>query len=50
MSEGAEGGLPLVRFLDGMHCFDEICTELEMSEGAVEAKIRGVGEVQIFGR
>lgn len=50
VSEEREQGLPLVRFLDGMHCFDEICTELGMSERVVEGKIRGVGEVQVFSR
>jgi hypothetical protein len=50
VSDGVESGLPLVKFLDGMHCFDEICTELGMSEKAVEGKIRGVGEVQVFSR
>ena len=39
-----ESGLPLVRFLDGMHCFDEICSELSLPEKVVEGKIRGVGE------
>jgi len=50
VSDGPEGGLPLVKFLDGMHCFDEICTELGMNEKAVEGKIKGVGEVQVFSR
>ena len=39
-----ESGLSLVRFLDGMHCFDEICSELSLPEKVVEGKIRGVGE------
>lgn len=39
-----EVGLPLLRFLDGMHCFDEICCELELPEKVVEGKIRGIGE------
>ena len=39
-----ENGLPLVRFLDGMHSFDEICSELSLPERVVEGKIRGVGE------
>lgn len=39
-----ETGLALVRFLDGMHCFDEICSELSLAEKVVEGKIRGVGE------
>ncbi|KAF1988671.1 nitrogen permease regulator 2, partial [Aulographum hederae CBS 113979] len=32
--------LPMARFLDGMHCFDEICTELGLSEREAERKIR----------
>jgi hypothetical protein len=39
-----ESGLSLVRFLDGMHCFDEICSELSLPERVIEGKIRGVGE------
>ena len=39
-------GLPLMRFLDGMSCFDEICTELEISERELENKIRGLGGVE----
>jgi hypothetical protein len=37
-------GLPLLRFLDGRHSFDEICTELELPEKVVEEKIRGMGD------
>ncbi|KAF2115126.1 nitrogen permease regulator 2-domain-containing protein [Lophiotrema nucula] len=33
----------LVKFLDGMHCFDEICTETGVGEGEVERRIKGVG-------
>ncbi|KAF2820583.1 nitrogen permease regulator 2 [Ophiobolus disseminans] len=36
--------LPLLRFLDGMHCFDEICTELCLAERVVEGRVRGMGE------
>jgi hypothetical protein len=39
-----ENGLPLLRFLDGMHCFDEICTELHLPERVVESKVRSMGE------
>lgn len=39
-----EHGLQLVNFLDGMHNFDEICSELSLPEKVVEGKIRGVGE------
>lgn len=43
--------LPLAKFLDGMHCFDEICTELQNSERRVLEKIRGsYGDVQIIHR
>ncbi|PVI06762.1 nitrogen permease regulator 2 [Periconia macrospinosa] len=45
-----EQGLPLVKFLDGMHCFDEICTELALGEKVVEVKVRSLGEVQVFSR
>lgn len=38
------GGLPLLKFLDGMHCFDEICTELGLAEKEVEGKVRAMGE------
>ncbi|KAF2017543.1 NPR2-domain-containing protein [Aaosphaeria arxii CBS 175.79] len=47
---GGSGGLPLMRFLDGMHAFDEICMELGLSEKVVERKIRGVGDVQVIYR
>lgn len=39
-----ENALPLLKYLDGMHCFDEICTELGLSEKVVEGKVRGMGE------
>ncbi|KAJ8111697.1 hypothetical protein OPT61_g5768 [Boeremia exigua] len=39
-----EVGLQLVNFLDGMHCFDEICSDLSLPEKVIEGKIRGVGE------
>jgi nitrogen permease regulator 2-like protein len=45
-----EDRLPLVKFLDGMHCFDDICTELGLSEKKVEEKVKGAGDVQIFWR
>jgi hypothetical protein len=37
-------GLPLLKFLDGMHSFDEICTELGLPEKVVEGKVRGMGD------
>lgn len=45
---GGNGGL--LRFLDGMHCFDEICTAVGLGANVVEGKIRGLGDVQIFSR
>ena len=43
--------LPLANFLDGMHCFDEICTELHLNERKVLEKIKAsYGEVQIIHR
>lgn len=32
--------LPLVKFLDGMHSFDEICMEVGASEKLVEEKLK----------
>lgn len=43
VGEGEEGGrenaLPLLAFLDGMHCFDEICMELELPEKVVGGSV-----------
>jgi hypothetical protein len=48
--EGGSGGLPS-RFLDGMHCFDQICTELEISEKDLTGRLkRYPEEVQIIHR
>jgi hypothetical protein len=41
---GGENALPMLKFLDGMHCFDEICTELGMSEKVVESRVKGMGD------
>ena len=37
--------LPLARYVDGMHCLDEICTELKMVEREVAKRLRGFGDV-----
>ena len=42
--------IPLGRYLDGMRCFDQICTELEMPERDVMAHLRGFGDVHVFWR
>ncbi|EKG18357.1 Nitrogen permease regulator 2 [Macrophomina phaseolina MS6] len=52
---GGGGGygreLPLARYLDGLHCFDEVCTELGMSEREVLAKMKkGFGDVLVVNR
>lgn len=44
------GGMGLARWLDGRHCFDEICVEVGMGEKGVEERVRKVGEVQVFSR
>lgn len=44
VDERDTSGLPMLKFLDGMHCFDEICTELGLAERIVEGKIRGMGD------
>lgn len=48
--DDASVGLPLVKFLDGMHCFDEICTELGIPERDLEEKVRGIGGVEFVYR
>lgn len=35
-----ENMLPLTRYVDGLHCLDEVCTELGMSEKRVLEKMR----------
>ncbi|TKA69035.1 hypothetical protein B0A49_08622 [Cryomyces minteri] len=42
--------LPLARYLDGMHCVDEICAELRIGEKEALAKLKGYGDVQIVHR
>ncbi|KAI9794047.1 MAG: Nitrogen permease regulator 2 [Peltula sp. TS41687] len=44
------GRLRLMKYLDGMHCFDEICTEMHMSEKQLLAQLRAYGDVQIIHR
>jgi hypothetical protein len=44
LEDAGKNGLPLLRFLDGMHCFDEMCTELGLPEKVVEGKVRGMGD------
>lgn len=39
-----ESGLPMLKFLDGMHCFDEICSDLGLPEKVIEAKVKGMGD------
>lgn len=52
----AERGSPedlktcLEKYLDGTHCFDEICTELMISEKELVATLKEMGDVQIIHR
>ena len=49
--DGTDGDRSLTRFLNGTHCFDEICTELGISERELTARLKAWGEdVQIFSR
>ncbi|MCJ1322718.1 Nitrogen permease regulator 2 [Xylographa vitiligo] len=43
-----KGEIELERFLDGNHCFDEICTELMISERDLLGNLKGIGDVQII--
>lgn len=47
---GDRRNLTLEGYLDGMHCFDEICTSLQMSEKSLIAKLKSSGDVQIIHR
>ena len=40
----------LAKYLDGMHCFDEICTELAISEKELMSRLKDWGDVQIMYR
>lgn len=42
--------LQLEGFLDGTHCFDEICTELMISERELMRRLKAFGDVQIICR
>ncbi|KAK2756175.1 Nitrogen permease regulator 2 [Arachnomyces sp. PD_36] len=45
------GGVLPSRYLDGMHCFDQICTELEISEKDLTGRLKRYSEeVQIIHR
>ena len=44
--ENAELG----KYLDGTHCFDEICTDLMISEKELTARLKAWGDVQIICR
>lgn len=46
--EGRQGDRAFGRFLDGTHCFDEICTELGISERELLGRLKEVGDVQII--
>lgn len=39
---GSSGGpeLPMTRYLNGMHCFDEICTDLRLSDKKVTERLK----------
>ena len=47
---GDDGSEDLQRYLDGTHCFDEICTELMISEKELTARLKAWGDVQIVCR
>lgn len=40
----------LARYLDGTHCFDEMCTDLMVSEKELTARLKAWGDVQIICR
>lgn len=40
----------LIKYLDGTHCFDEICTELMISERELMVRLKEWGDIQIIHR
>lgn len=48
--DGEVENVDLGRYLDGTHCFDEICTDLMMSEKELTARLKAWGDVQIICR
>lgn len=49
-SKNKERESSLAQYLDGNHCFDEICTELMISEKDLLAKLKHWGDVHIIHR
>ncbi len=47
---GEAGSEDLGAYLDGTHCFDEICTDLMISEKELTARLKAWGDVQIICR
>lgn len=41
---------PLAKYLDGMHCFDEICTGENMTEAAVMRELKMFSDIQVIYR
>lgn len=50
MEEVEDKKADLFQYLDGTHCFDEICTELMISERELMGKLKKWGDVQIIHR
>ena len=44
------GEFELKKWLDGTYCFDEICTELMISERELMGRLKGAGDVQVIHR
>ncbi len=49
-SEDVAGDAELMKYLDGTHCFDEICTDLMVSERELGSRLKAMGDVQIICR
>jgi len=48
--EMGTGDAELKKFLDGTHCFDEICTELGISERELMSRLKSWGDVHVIHR
>lgn len=50
ISGGEDKKTDIFKYLDGTHCFDEICTELMISERELMGRLKEWGDVQIIHR
>ena len=48
ITEAWPGSQEFIRYLDGTHCFDEMCTQLMINEKELLRRLKKIGDVQII--